>query len=589
MAEMIPDRSPEDQNESEVFELLKNDENTKEWIVLHSLNLSNRGEGKPYGEIDFVIIIPGEGIICMEVKGGIIDEQDGEWFRYKKNREKYEVKNPFIQAKDSTLALEERIKKKFENSGESKCPVGRMVCFTDIPCPSQTTEFDSWEVIDCNDLSGNRLISSFIKKAAKEWRQKLPKSVAPTRSEAKNIREYLRPCSPISVKSWIKQSEDQLVRLTEEQYLILESSKKLPHLLIEGAAGTGKTVLAVEFALRMSNEGKKVLLICYNRLLGQSLEARTEKYPNITAGTFHKVLKNLIEKSSFKNLFITERRYQDDQELYDKMDSDQMYYDKTYIDYGQLALDEEELGPQYDLVVVDEAQDLIFRKGVLDVLNAALYGGLSDGRWSMLGDFSRQNIFYHNGKDQNAESKLKSYGKGLDFSGPLVLPVNCRNTKRIAEATYRFSGFDGPPCRLGKESGLEVKYEYWEGMEGLTKCLGERINKLLQAGISLEDIVILSPARLRSRLKILGFSIEDVSYRAYPRRRKKIVRVSSIKSFKGLESVVIILVLGTEEMFGNNSESLRYVAMSRARSLLVVLMDQRGKRHIQKSHPELIA
>ena len=38
--------------------------------------------------------------------------------------------------------------------------------------------------------------------------------------------------------------------------------------LFEGAAGTGKTLLALEFARRCAQSGDRVLLICFNRLLG---------------------------------------------------------------------------------------------------------------------------------------------------------------------------------------------------------------------------------------------------------------------------------------------------------------------------------
>ena len=55
--------------ERRVFDLLKTDPATKDWSVLHSLGLSRRVDG-PYGEIDFVVIIPGEGIVCLEIKGG---------------------------------------------------------------------------------------------------------------------------------------------------------------------------------------------------------------------------------------------------------------------------------------------------------------------------------------------------------------------------------------------------------------------------------------------------------------------------------------------------------------------------------------
>ena len=44
--------------------LLENDPATTDWTVLHSLGIARRPTG-PYGEIDFVAIIPGEGVICL--------------------------------------------------------------------------------------------------------------------------------------------------------------------------------------------------------------------------------------------------------------------------------------------------------------------------------------------------------------------------------------------------------------------------------------------------------------------------------------------------------------------------------------------
>ena len=55
--------------ERRVFHLLGADPDTNGWIVLHSLGLARRRTG-PYGEIDFVIIVPREGIICLEIKAG---------------------------------------------------------------------------------------------------------------------------------------------------------------------------------------------------------------------------------------------------------------------------------------------------------------------------------------------------------------------------------------------------------------------------------------------------------------------------------------------------------------------------------------
>ena len=63
--------------EKKVFSKLKNSTNTetKNWIVYHSLNYpvsikkSEKKSFKYFGEADFVILIPGKGIINIEVKG----------------------------------------------------------------------------------------------------------------------------------------------------------------------------------------------------------------------------------------------------------------------------------------------------------------------------------------------------------------------------------------------------------------------------------------------------------------------------------------------------------------------------------------
>ena len=81
MAKMIPiefDAAISSAAERRLFELLKNDPGTEGWTVLHSLGLARRGK-KPFGEIDFVVVIPGSGIVCLEVKGGGVSCHDGVW------------------------------------------------------------------------------------------------------------------------------------------------------------------------------------------------------------------------------------------------------------------------------------------------------------------------------------------------------------------------------------------------------------------------------------------------------------------------------------------------------------------------------
>lgn len=54
--------------EKEVFRRLRDDPGTEGWIVLHSLSIAEHVE-RVSGEIDFVVIIPRKGVLCLEIKG----------------------------------------------------------------------------------------------------------------------------------------------------------------------------------------------------------------------------------------------------------------------------------------------------------------------------------------------------------------------------------------------------------------------------------------------------------------------------------------------------------------------------------------
>ena len=158
MAKMIPPRIDEatlSSAERLIFGLLQNDPATDGWTVLHSLGLARRGT-RPYGEIDFVVIIPGEGIVCLEVKGGRVSCESGVWRTMDRRNNVSDLgRSPFAQARDSMFALRGYIMDHFGyNAGESRCPIASAVIFPDIPCPPPTPEFEREEAIDAFDLRG---------------------------------------------------------------------------------------------------------------------------------------------------------------------------------------------------------------------------------------------------------------------------------------------------------------------------------------------------------------------------------------------------------------------------------------------------
>jgi hypothetical protein len=92
-------------SERRVFDLLEAIPNAENWTVLHSLGLSNSYSGE-YGEIDFLVIAPGNGIVCIEVKGGGASCRDGVWSTVDHRGARHELKrSPFVQVQEGMRKL----------------------------------------------------------------------------------------------------------------------------------------------------------------------------------------------------------------------------------------------------------------------------------------------------------------------------------------------------------------------------------------------------------------------------------------------------------------------------------------------------
>ena len=575
MAKMIPAEIRDERTsdgERMVFEWLERKEAaTENWIVFHSLGLARRPRGL-YGEIDFVLIIPGEGIICLEVKGGEVSCEDGVWLttnRYGKTKPL--KKSPFLQVRESMFALKKAIIRRFgENSSEAKCPHGSGVVFPQVHCPPITPEFERWQVIDCGDLTKSvaRAVSGIRREELRRFQapggQRLP-----TMADVKEIRSYLRPNFDRIVAKSVRvgRTEEKLLRLTEEQYDSLDGLQSNPRCLFKGAAGTGKTLLALEFARRSSRSGSKVALVCFNARLGRWLSEQTRD-TEIVAGTWHSVMKhNVILKSSFASEF------REEEERMNQGGDAGTFFDEQYPFYCEAAL--EEIGTPFDVLVMDEAQDLC-RQHILEALDPAIPGGLPNGRWAIFGDFTRQALY---GLEQDPEALLSQYdGNFTNWT----LTRNCRNTKQIAEETVLLSGFEEAPFKAGAITGPSVDYRYWKSSADLVESLANVVEHLTGEGIAVEDIVILSRWQFdRSGLagvkELAGFDLVDISGRS--EGSDPCLRFSTIHSFKGLESPVVI-VTDIHEVEGDRSRSLMYVAMTRARSLLILMVNNRARKSV---------
>ena len=81
------------------------------------------------------------------------------------------------------------------------------------------------------------------------------------------------PSNELVFKADLDTLRPQLLDLTIEQYEALSEMSEHDRVAVDGAAGTGKTVLAMEFAKRLSESGKTVGLLCSNDVLSSRFEA----------------------------------------------------------------------------------------------------------------------------------------------------------------------------------------------------------------------------------------------------------------------------------------------------------------------------
>ena len=562
MIKMIPEViSPEVKSTAEknLFKYFKECQSDDNMIILHSLGVAEHNNNI-FGEIDFVIICS-QGFLCVEVKGGAVNRTSGNWTftnRYGKMESKQQ--GPFEQAQGNMQSLRQYMKRKF---GETH-PFTRAQYSCCVLMPDCNFTAEGFDIIPeiLFDRSDGTDLSEILTRSFNYWREDLHSKHGVyggnlTDEEIQQAADLLRGDFRFvpSLRDVIGNTYQELLALTEEQYSILEALEDNPRLLISGLAGTGKSVLAVEECKRACRCGKDVLYLCFNKnMAGYAGTQFKKEFLNVEAGTLHS---QMMKACGIKNF-----------------DGDSRFFSVTL---PEKFLEEDTYTRKYDLVVIDEGQDLI-NDTYLKCISKLIKGGLREGSWTIYYD-PNQNIF-------NVESEMASVlPKIKQYAASYSLTINCRNTKEIANTNTLITNI--PQVNRIKASGPSVEQISYHSISDEKEKIESLIRKLHSEGVSNGDIVLQSPYTADNRccfMSLGSFSKDIGEIRSDGRlwiSKKEELRFATISSFKGLESKVVILC-DVDSFAESSRKLLNYVAISRAETALFIFYNENAEKERQQ-------
>jgi hypothetical protein len=555
--------------EHEIFKMLSEDSGARGWIVLHSLDIAEHVRTSQ-GEADFIVLIPNEGVLVLEIKShkSIKIDERGWWLG---NATKPDKRGPFRQASEALHSIKDYLQGRDLANGLLFVSA---VIFTAVPFQIHSPEWHDWQVLDKERLHARPIslsLFNIVRKARNFYASKnlawMKHEMSASPEKLAKVLHVLRPrfailSSPLERR---KQLEDGLKRSTEEQLRIIDEAAENPRLLVTGLAGTGKTTLAIEVVRRekTAHAESVVGFFCFNQLLGRFLANECKPLGSgIRLGSFHSWMMEFGEAAPSG-----------------VQSADPRFWNRELPDLciSRLTAPGAQHG-SLDLLVLDEAQDL-FIEPYLDIFDLLLKGGLKGGRWRFFGDFERQNIFAN-----GAVPKNEFFNKRIDERCAVnVLSENCRNTQEISSAlTIHARLKPGYSKVLRPDTRHDPEIRHYKDEADQLKSVRALLDQYLAEGFKSSEIVLLSPRKSGCLAQALAAAPPWKGRVKEYASKTTCLTFSTIYAFKGLEAPVVILT-DIDSLVSQRDFDIIYVGMSRALHRLAVLFHAKVAPEIMKS------
>ena len=552
MAQMIPNKLEDDHGsfgERKVFEALR-DKLDEDFIVFHSVRWNALNEKKTiiWGECDFTVLHPIYGIIVLEVKSGGIECVNNSWAYIRTdNGEKHSMKRGPLEQGDREIRykFKDLVGELLEGSPEydkQYCLVEPAAWFPSINKKDIVGELPM-EYRDEIVLYENALDNpqKFIMGIYEYYGGRRH-----TRLNADSCQKIIDSFAPYfsavpSLKSKRMERNEEFVRLTNEQKYLLDYLEEQRVAAIQGAAGTGKTMLAVEKAKKLAKTGR-VLFLCFNRYLKEYLqnlkEESPQKYCNIDFYNLPQLACATMKVPSVEN-------------------DDVIFFLSHFENYNW----------DYKHIIIDEGQDFDDR-AICKLYDIAL---LHEGAFY---------VFY----DKKQFVQGKEFPEWLtNAECRLVLNINCRNTYQIADTAGKPVGIQ-PKVKERSVNGDMPSFFLCNDTKEVMKIINKRLDKYRAANYPYEKLCILT---LKTENNSVLTGIDKIgNHLIRAERDGKGVLFTSARKFKGLEADAIILVdVDGTSFINDDSKRLFYVGSSRAKHQLdiVFIGGESDLKSIEKS------
>jgi superfamily I DNA/RNA helicase len=229
-----------------------------------------------------------------------------------------------------------------------------------------------------------------------------------------------------------------------------------------------------------------------------------------------------------------------------------------------LTLAIEETALRYDAIIVDEAQDFTAEFWLpIEML-------LADPDSSHLYAFADHNqVFY-----------ARSAKPPID-EDPFLLTMNCRNTRTIHDAAYRY--YAGPETEGPAISGAPIEILVANSIDTQAARIGAAVTKLISdEQVAPGDIAILvvrdSKQPLYEALKTKPLP-REAQWAIERHRTGHGIVVDTVTRFKGLEATIVFLC-DMETVSEDLDRELVYVGLSRAKSRIMLAGTERATREV---------